>query len=199
MIRVFSLWIKNLSVSLVIVSILEMIIPNNKTKKYIRVVMGLYVLCSIVSPFIENSISVSSFELANYIDSSCENICNEKIDQKSMDVRLAEIYKKELKKDIESKLENMGYKVNLCKVDAHISDENSGIDKILLKVDKKKIEKLSESNLCNIEEIDEIKINSSIDEEISNKNQNVNKDDLELIKSFIIKEYGVSEECLKIN
>ena len=39
MIEFLSGWAKNLGVVIVIVSIFEMILPNNKTKKYIRVVL----------------------------------------------------------------------------------------------------------------------------------------------------------------
>ena len=49
-----SAWIKGLGLAIVIVSILEMLLPNNKTKKYIRMVMGIYVLFTIVSPFIKH-------------------------------------------------------------------------------------------------------------------------------------------------
>ena len=55
MINFLSSWVKNLALALIIVSILEMILPNNKTKKYVKMIMGLYILFSIISPFIENS------------------------------------------------------------------------------------------------------------------------------------------------
>ena len=39
MIEVISSWAKSLGVAIVLVSIIEMILPNNKTKKYIRMVL----------------------------------------------------------------------------------------------------------------------------------------------------------------
>ena len=36
MIDFLSSWVKNLGLTIVIVSILEMLLPNNKTKKYIK-------------------------------------------------------------------------------------------------------------------------------------------------------------------
>ena len=54
MINFMSTWVKNLSLALIIVSILEMLLPNNKTKKYVKMIMGLYILFSIISPFIDN-------------------------------------------------------------------------------------------------------------------------------------------------
>ena len=55
MINFLSSWVKNLCLALIVVSILEMLLPNNKTKKYVKMVMGLYILFSIIEPFIENS------------------------------------------------------------------------------------------------------------------------------------------------
>ena len=55
MINFLSSWVKNLSLALIVVSILEMLLPNNKTKKYIKMVMGLYILFSIIAPFVNNS------------------------------------------------------------------------------------------------------------------------------------------------
>ena len=55
MVNFLSSWVKNLSLAIIVVSILEMLLPNNKTKKYVKMVMGLYILFSIISPFIKNS------------------------------------------------------------------------------------------------------------------------------------------------
>ena len=35
MVKFLSSWVKSLSLSLILVSILEMVLPNNKTKKYV--------------------------------------------------------------------------------------------------------------------------------------------------------------------
>ena len=50
MIEILSSWAKGLGITIVIVSIFEMLLPNNRTKKYIRMVLGVYVIFNIVSP-----------------------------------------------------------------------------------------------------------------------------------------------------
>ena len=55
MVNFLSSWVKNLSLAIIVVSILEMLLPNNKTKKYVKMVMGLYILFSIISPFIKSN------------------------------------------------------------------------------------------------------------------------------------------------
>lgn len=54
MIEFLSSWTKGLGVTIVVVSILEMLLPNNKTKKYIRMVLGVFVIFNIISPLIQN-------------------------------------------------------------------------------------------------------------------------------------------------
>ena len=114
MINFLSSWVKNLALALIVVSILEMILPNNKTKKYIKMVMGLYILFSIISPFIENN---TKFNFDNLEDSFVKQYTEEtsstdiKINQTSMDDRLNEIYKEQLEKDITEKVEEKGYEM----------------------------------------------------------------------------------------
>lgn len=218
MIDFLSSWVKNLALALIIVSILEMLLPNNKTKKYVKMVMGLYILFSIISPFIENN---NKFNLDNLnFELGLENIqetssMKEEIDQSSMDIRLNEIYKEQLEKDIIKKIEDQGYEIETCKVLAHISEEDSGIENITIKV-KSKIneneedEEYQTSEMENkiVEEIQKIqKVEVSISgkgksqKESNNEedNSNITKTDIKIIKKFLIKEYGVSEQCLKIN
>ena len=210
MINFLSSWVKNLSLALIIVSILEMILPNNKTKKYVRTVMGLYILFSIISPFIENSskINLNNIDLDTYTENTKTASSKvEEVDQTSMDNRINEIYKEELQKDITQKIEEKGYKVETCKVVANISEKNSEIEKITVKINGK-INEENDNDVKNntienkiVTEIQKIqKVNIGVGENKENKEEtNITKTDIKVIKDFLIKEYGVSEKCLKIS
>ena len=95
MIDFLSSWVKNLGLTIVIVSILEMLLPNNKTKKYIKIVLGIFVIFNIISPFINNKevFSVENFDLDEYSNSASGN---ETVNQESMDRRIEELYIEEL-------------------------------------------------------------------------------------------------------
>ena len=219
MIEFLSGWAKNLGVVIVIVSIFEMILPNNKTKKYIRVVLGIFVMFNIISPFIKNKDKLSSvsIDLENYTTEQ-----NVTVDQTSMDKRIQDLYEKELEKDIKNKIEEQGYKVASCKVNATIlenensnSEENT-IQKIKLKIEKKKDIEKSNQDAKNVEnkivtEIQKIKkVNATIGNNTNNEDTNnketdtnnfkkITRQDIQDIKKFIIDEYGVKEKCLEIN
>lgn len=185
MINFLSSWVKSLSLSLILVSILEMVLPNNKTKKYVKMVMGLYILFSIVAPFVENNDKLNSFSVQavdSYISDNGEEInkkyANKKA-QESMDNRLTQIYKEQLQNDISKKISEKGYEVESCKVVAKISEDQSEIKNINLKV--KRVDDVSTGNESDVKTTD-----------ISNQ-------ELKSIKEFLVSEYGVSEQCLRIN
>lgn len=215
MIEFMSSWIKGLGLAIVVVSILEMLLPNNKTKKYIRMVMGIYVLFTIIAPFVSNQ---EIFDINDIkIDSYTTTQTSTTIDQSSMNERIKQLYIQELEKDISKKLEEKGYQVIVCKVKAEISDkeEETAISKIKISVQKSQgnINEAKEENEENLEnemvtQIQKIKtIDTSIQKDNAKqggktedaKSNKINKSDIQNIKKFLIEEYGVSEKCLEIN
>lgn len=210
MINFLSSWVKNLSLALIVVSILEMILPNNKTKKYVKVIMGLYILFSIIQPFVENSesLNLDNFNLEEYIQSETEQVStNSEVDQTSMDLRLNQMYMEQLEEDITEKLKEKSYELDTCDVKAHISQEDSGIEKITIRVyrkltDNKQEESTIEDKLVNeIQKIDKVDVsvgNKENDEE-TQETSKITKTDIKIIKDFLINEYGVREECLRIS
>jgi len=221
MINFLSSWVKNLCLALIVVSILEMLLPNNKTKKYVKMVMGLYILFSIIEPFIENSneLKFNVEDLYNQysVETSAES---ENVNQKSMDSRLDELYKQKLENDIVQKLDEEGYVVEDCDVKAHISSNDTGIELITIKIKEKKDNSnendenqsnetmnIEEKIVNEIQKIQKVEINVSKNQDNSSdestqseqQNQNITKNDIKIVKQFLIKEYGVSEKCLRIN
>ena len=218
MIEFLNTWAKNLGLAIVVISILEMLLPNNKIKKYIRMVMGIYILFCILSPWIGNQdmLKEDIEELTNSISTQTAN-AQTTVEQTSMDERIQELYVEELEKDITKKLEEKGYELSKCKVDATISDkeEDTKITKIKIKVEKKiEIEKNSESNeqteeienkiVTQIQKIKTIDTNIQKEEKSEETTQGddtkkITKVDIQNIKKFLMEEYGVKEKCLEIS
>ena len=207
MIEIISSWAKSLGVTIVLVSIIEMVLPNNNTKKYIRMVLGIFVIFNIISPFINNKdkLSLASINIEDYytegssntniggnanisssISGSESNKANneksETINQTSMDERIKQLYEDELEKDIIKKIENLGYEVSSCKVEAEVptgeygNDSNSsnnsknitfnnetGISKIEIKIKGKQDENSEDNKEDNREE------NAQQEESLENK------------------------------
>lgn len=206
MIEFLSSWAKGLGVAIVVVSILEMLLPNNKTKKYIRMVMGIYIVFNIIFPIIQNKevFNFDNIDLKNYGTSQASSELN----QTSMNERIEELYKEELEKDITKKIKEKGYEAKKCKVDVQIAnnEEETKITKIKLVVQKEEnSDEQVEENVENkiVTEIQKIKVidtkvKSDKEKDIKNKNE-VSKSDIQNIKKFLIEEYEVNEKCLEIN
>ena len=208
MIEFFSSWAKGIGVTVVIISIIEMLLPNNNSKKYIRMVLGIYLIFNIVSPLIKNKdiLNVNNINL----NETTISTSSEEVDQTSMNKRIKKLYEQELEKDITKKLKEKGYEVKLCSVTTQVStneNEETKINKIKVNVDKtidtnKTEEKNTESKI--VAEIQKIKkidtnIGEAKHENEKQDNKNIDKSDIQNIKKFLIDEYGVNENCLEIS
>ena len=140
MINFLSSWAEQVILAVIIATILELILPNSKNKKYV------YVLFNIISPIIKNKekLVFSEIDLDKYITTST------KVEQSSMDARLEKIYLDELENNIKSKFKNAGIEIIKCTIDAELdtTKKNAGIHSIDVKVknvdDEKKISKIKQ-------------------------------------------------------
>jgi len=208
MIEILSSWAKGLGITIVIVSIFEMLLPNNRTKKYIRMVLGVYVIFNIVSPLIKNKdvFNFNNVDLEEYT-----SVETSSVNQTSMNERIKKLYSEELEKDITKKIKEKGYEVKKCKVSVQIADdeEETKINKIKLIVSKTQeevkndIENSAENKIVTeIQKIRKIDTGVEIKKQEKEKNEvsdKVNKTEIQNIKKFLIEEYGVNEKCLEIN
>ena len=160
MINFISSWAEQIVLAVIVATIIEMILPQNKNKKYIQMVIGVYVLFNIISPIINNKeeFSIEKFNIKNY-----ETKSQYEIDQSSMDEKLEKIYLEELENTVRTKFEENDFEVAKCKVDAILdtTKKNAGIHSITVKIknlyDEEKAMKVK-SELAAEFEIEEDKI-----------------------------------------
>ena len=160
MINFISSWAEQIVLAVVVATIIELILPKNKNKKYIQMVIGVFVLFNIISPIIKNK---DNFSVEKYNTEKYESQSQYEIDQSSMDTRIEKIYLEELEKKTQEKFQDNGYVVTKCKVDAVLdtTKKNAGISLITIKIEKtdetEKLEKVK-SELATEFEISEDKI-----------------------------------------
>lgn len=160
MINFISSWAEQIVLAVVVATIIELILPKNKNKKYIQMVIGIYVLFNIISPIIKNK---DNFSVEKYNTEKYESNAQYEIDQSSMDARIEKIYLEELEKKTQEKFQDNGYVVTKCKVDAVLdtTKKNAGISLITIKIEKtdetEKLEKVK-NELATEFEISEDKI-----------------------------------------
>jgi len=212
MIEWISNWAEAIIIAVIIATIIEMILPEGSSKKYIKVVIGVYILFTIISPvitkFTGKTITVSDvIDLDKYINGvkEKENIQNLLQEENSASIR--DIYIGNLKADIQNKLKGKGYIVTKINLDVGY-DDNYTLNKIVLNVSKEDEENTEESdNTTNttIEAINEINIHVSNETSTAdvtneeNKESNLSNSDKKEIKKYLSSVYEIKEKNIVID
>lgn len=184
MIEFLKIWAQQIAIAVIVTSLFELIIPKGNIKKYIKVVLGIYVLFCIISPFVNNN---ALYNIRNFEFNDINIVAENKVNQETMDARLEKLYIDELENNITKKVEEYGYKVQKIKIDAilNTNSANAGIHKIDLILSKKEIA---------IEGVEEVEIN--IKEKQENKKEE--QEEMKILKSNLAKDYEITENIINI-
>jgi stage III sporulation protein AF len=201
MINFIITWAKGIIVAVIIATIIEMILPNGSSQKYIKVVIGIYIIFNIITPII-NKITNNSFTIESIIDIDkytnqldTYEVSTKKLDS-SNDTNIKDIYKVNLEKDIKSKIEEKGYIVNSVSVEINDDDEYT-IKSITMNVRKKENEDSNNSSAVN--KIEEVNISVSVENKtIENSNEEISNSEKKELKEYISSTYDVSTKKINI-
>ena len=196
MIEFLSSWAQGIIVAVIIATLIEMILPNSSSKKYVKVVIGMYILFTIVSPIIKklggkeinlNTINIEKYE--QQISKSDNTISRKFEDNNARSIK--DIYVSNLKADISAKLKEKGYEIDTSDIQIK-DDENYTIEKITLKLIK--MEQKQEKN-------NEIVINTvEIGNTISQKDsKTLSDDDKQEVKDYISETYDIDKKNINIS
>lgn len=182
MVEAINSWAQKIIIVIIICTIIEMILPEGKNKKYIKTVIGIYVVFTIISPIITN-LDNDQIDLNKYlkIDNNISIETSSVIDTNSY---IEEVYKEKLKTDIKSKIEEMGYCAN--KIDLKIETENEEKYGEILEINLKLSRQEKQKNTSNIQ-IEKIVIGEEKQDEIVLSEKEENE-----IKQYLAETYGVS-------
>lgn len=195
-------WVQGIIIAVIIGTILEMLLPNGNSKKYIKVVIGVYIVFNIVSPII-SKFTGSEFKLDSVIDINKyeDKISSYEIDAKNLEntnnSNIKEVYILNLKKDIKAKIEEKGYIVNTIQIEIENTDEYKvkNINMTISKRENKKEEqKVNEIEKVNIE----VKIENNAIEETTEMIRLTEKEKSE-IKDYISSVYEINKNNININ
>ena len=202
MITYISSWARQVIVSVVIAIILEMILsPNSKSTKYIKTVIGIYVVYTIIAPGLKfiggKNLDFANIDYENYLTSSdiYQNLESsvEKIETNNFE----ETYKLNLKQDMENKLREKGYIVSNIKLEVNLEENNETygrIENVELNISKSVNEGNNENEKNEIS-VNKIKIgeqtNSTIKKELTEEEERE-------IKMFMSEEYGINNKQISI-
>lgn len=208
-------WIQGIIIAVIISTIIEMILPEGTSKKYIKVVIGVYILFSIVSPVISkvtgNEFRVSDIlDLERYMEKSKESssMQNQLTNQNQSQIK--DIYLSSMKSDIKQKIENKGYQVQSINLEVE-NDEQYTLKQLRLQVSKEAIETNGETTNKNtnkkVEDVKEVNIQIGNNEQTSNnskentqnKKNMISSQNRKELKDYLSSVYEISTKNIFIN
>ncbi len=202
MITYISSWARQVIVSVVVAIILEMILsPNSKSTKYIKTVIGIYVVYTIIAPGLKliggKNLDFANIDYENYLTSSeiYQNLESsvEKIETNNFE----ETYKLNLKQDMENKLREKGYIVSNIKLEVNLEENNETygrIKNIELNISRNVNEDNNENEKNEIA-VNKIKIGEQINSTIKKE---LTEEEEREIKMFMSEEYGINNKQISI-
>ena len=186
MIDWISNWAGAIIVAVMIGTIIEMILPEGNSKKYIKVVIGIYVVFSIITPVINKftgkEVSVSdALDLDEYIQNSYDSLEIQNTMLTDNDNNIMEIYSSGIKSDIKAKIEGKGYEVNSVDIEV-ANNESYEITGIQVQVRKKEEnsneeESTVDNNIEPVQEVENVKVGNigeNSDNSYNSRNSNDN-------------------------
>lgn len=198
MVNWFNAWSKGIVGAVIIATLMEMIIPNNNSKKYIKILLGIFIVYTIISPIMEffSKEDINEhIKFDDYIEASSNAVYNETEEQDRNNNAVQNIYIKGIQNDIITKLRGKGFIAD--KVDVQISQDGSyNIELIKINISDK-IKTNNEKDARTI--VDNIKAIVINIEGNNNKNQIIDDNDKHTIKQYLNSEYKVGEEKIQVN
>ncbi len=164
-------WCEGIIIAIIISVIIEMLIPDNKNKKYVKVIIGVYIMFVSLNPLLE--ILNFDYDFSNFLNLETTTTAT------SFDNNIKEVYVLGIEEKIKEEIEEIGYNVEYVQVEVDFNYEQ--IEKISLKINN--------SSNGNIIEIEEINIGQK-----ENKKEKYSD-----VVSMLTLNYSVEEEKIFIN
>lgn len=196
MIEFLSSWAQGIIVAVIIATLIEMILQNSSSKKYVKVVIGMYILFTIVSPIIKklggkdinlNTINIEKYE--QQISKSDNTISRKFEDNNTRSIK--DIYVSNLKADISAKLKEKGYEIDTSDIQIK-DDENYTIEKITLKLIKMEQKQGKNNEIV----INTVEIGNTISQKDS---KTLSDDDKQEVKDYISETYDIDKKNINIS
>lgn len=199
MIKFINSWAQGIILAVIIATIIEIIIPEGNNKKYVKTVIGLYILFTITYPLI-TKLSNDKFNFNSVIDNVTKEVSKYEDSTNSIETNtyIEETYKNKLIEDIKNKIEEKGYSVLNLNVYVETQNEEiyGQINSIVVELEKYEEENKEVNSINNIEQIN-IKISNNV-EQIKTE-ETVSKEEIKTLKEYLSNTYSVEKEKIHIN
>lgn len=197
MVSFISSWAQQIIFAVIIGTILQMLLTEGKNKKYIKIVIGVYVLFAVISPVIGKDLDIDLNEFNLSLDNTTTSL------DETNNKNINDIFVTNLVQDIKSKLNNKGYSCENVELQ---TNENYEVEKITItgiyevKEDEEKEEEKNENkveiNSININEVQIGEKENSIKDQVV---KGIPKSEEKDLKEYLSETYNVKEKNISID
>ena len=201
LIKFINSWAQGIILAVIIATIIEIILPEGNNKKYVKTVIGIYILFAIIYPLI-TKISDKNINLNSIINSTTKEMSkydNNNLITIETNSYIENAYKEKIEEDIKQKIEEKGYRILELNLYIEIENEESygHINSIVLQLEKYNIEETNTVN--NVEEININVTNNKVNQKDSQTNNVISEEEIKELKEFLNSTYSVEIEKIHIN
>ena len=199
MIKFINSWAQGIILAVIIATIIEIILPEGKNKKYVKTVIGVYILFTIIYPLINKFtktnintlIENTTKQMSTYQENNSLKIDTDKY--------IESTYKKKIEEDIRKRANEKNLNITSLNVYIETEDENryGMLNSLVMKVEKNETSKKNN----NVNQIKEINISKNVqnNEMIENKDKTVTEKEINEFKEYINTTYYLEKEKIHIN
>ena len=199
MIKFINSWAQGIILAVIIATIIEIILPEGKNKKYVKTVIGVYILFTIIYPLINKYtktnintlIENTTKQMSTYQENNSLKIDTDKY--------IESTYKKKIEEDIRKRANEKNLNITSLNVYIETEDENryGMLNSLVMKVEKNETSKKNND----VNQIKEINISKNVqnNEIIENKDKTVTEKEINEFKEYINATYYLEKEKIHIN
>lgn len=208
MVKFINSWAQGIILAVIIATIIEIIVPEGNNKKYVKTIIGIYILFSIIYPLL-TKISNKSININSIITSANREILKYESDTNitlETNSYIEQTYKAKIEEDIKNEVSQKGYKVILLNtsIEAHNEEKYGQIKEILIKIEKiekKEKEEINNTTSNRINQINkiEINLNNSIEDGERKEKEEITGEEIKSLKEYLNTTYGTPIDKIYIN
>ena len=199
MIKFINSWAQGIILAVIIATIIEIILPEGKNKKYVKTVIGIYILFTIIYPLINKLtktnintlIENTTKQMSTYQENNSLKIDTDKY--------IESTYKKKIEEDIRKRANEKNLNITSLNVYIETEDENryGMLNSLVIKVERNEASKKNN----NVNQIKEVNISKDVqsNEIIENKDKTATEKEINEFKEYINATYYLEKEKIHIN
>lgn len=198
MINFINSWAQGIILAVIIATIIEIILPEGKNKKYVKTVIGIYILFTIIYPLINKFTKLNINKLIENTTKQMSTYQENNSLKIDTDKYIESTYKKKIEEDIKNKANEKNLNITFLNVYIETEDENryGMLNNLVMKVEKGKTK---EKNSNTVNQIKEVNISKNVQNNETIENKTVTEKEINEFKEYINTTYYLEKEKIHIN